>query len=103
MLGGETAPFVGRPPTQSFGYMAKADSKTAFTDAEIQKLNEGKIAYGGSPLEFSRLERERQGTRLWSTADVRRPAGGILGDPSVVLRPQGGREGPGRGGRGGVG
>ena len=58
VLGGETAPFVGRPPTQSFGYMAKADSKTAFTDAEIQELNDGKIAYGGSPLEFSRLERE---------------------------------------------
>jgi len=58
VLGGETAPFVGRPPSQSFGYMAKADSKTAFTDAEIQKLNDGKIAYGDSPLEFSRLERE---------------------------------------------
>lgn len=68
MLGGEKAPFVGRPPSQSFGYLSREDQTTPYSEDEIKNLNDAKIAYGDEPLTFERLEGESPSFRgiQWS-------------------------------------
>lgn len=66
ILGGELAPFVGRPPQLSYGYLSKQDNKTAFNDEEISKLNDAAIDYGGKPVKFERLDENGQ-REFWVT------------------------------------